>query len=272
MAIKKQGGIFGRNPTFKNVDVEDNLTVGDSTLPSVDKIAVLDTTQVFTEKQTLSKAGATFDIFNFEYPTAGDRITMGLDGYNSIMKLFASNGAQSIQLSAGGANSSFFKGVNVELHNSNLVMATAGSGIDFSATSGTGTSELFDDYERGSFEPSAAGTLTAGSGTYNSRSGLYVKVGQMVYAEGWVDMTGHSGSGNLKITGLPYASASLSTAIRPVPFYVTSLTVTSGAYVIGRIDNSSTEILLYEVLAGHASAIPLDTTFVAAFSATYCAA
>jgi len=173
MTIKQQGGIFGRNPTFNDVDVEGNLTVGGSTIPSVDNIAVLDTAQTFTEKQTLSKAGATFDIFNFEYTGAGDRITMGLDGYNSIMKLFSSNGGQSIQLSGGGANKSFFKGVDVEIHNANLVMATAGNGIDFSATSGTGTSELFDDYEEGSFSG------TKGTGT--TYSGTYIKVGRLVH-------------------------------------------------------------------------------------------
>lgn len=29
----------------------------------------------------------------------------------------------------------------------NLIIGTSGKGIDFSATPGTGTSELFDDYE-----------------------------------------------------------------------------------------------------------------------------
>ena len=30
MTIKQQGGIFGRNPTFNNVDVDNDLTVNGS--------------------------------------------------------------------------------------------------------------------------------------------------------------------------------------------------------------------------------------------------
>ena len=42
---------------------------------------------------------------------------------------------------------------NVKIDNGNLVFSTAGTGIDFSATSDTGgmTSELLDDYEEGTF-------------------------------------------------------------------------------------------------------------------------
>ena len=32
MTIKQQGGIFGRNPTFNDVDVDGTLTVGDATM------------------------------------------------------------------------------------------------------------------------------------------------------------------------------------------------------------------------------------------------
>ena len=35
----------------------------------------------------------------------------------------------------------------------NLVIGTSGKGVDFSATPGTGTSELFDDYEEGTWTP-----------------------------------------------------------------------------------------------------------------------
>ena len=216
MTIKQQGGIFGRNPTFNDVNVEGSLTVDGSALPSVDNIAVLDTAQTFTAKQTLSKAGATFDIFNFEYTGAGDRITMGLDGYNSIMKLFASNGAQSIQLSAGGANNSFFKGVDVEIHNANLVMATAGNGIDFSATSGTGTSELFDDYEEGQFSPYFYDDSNGQWAGSTASSGYYVKVGKVVHLTGTVTWSSKPASGGtLRVRALPYTAANPSNPSAP---------------------------------------------------------
>jgi hypothetical protein len=67
---------------------------------------------------------------------------------------------------------------NVNVALGNVVMATSGKGIDFSATasgSGTMTSELLNDYEEGTWVPSVGGTAT-----YTLRSGSYVKVGRLV--------------------------------------------------------------------------------------------
>jgi len=91
----------------------------------------------------------------------------------------------------------------------NVIIATSGKGIDFSATSGTGTSELFDDYEEGTWTP--AYTPTTGSFTTITTvsTGRYTKVGRLVTifgsmrTSGTLDTTG--ASGNLKITGLPFA-------------------------------------------------------------------
>lgn len=53
----------------------------------------------------------------------------------------------------------------------NLVIGTAGKGIDFSATPGTGTSELLSDYEEGTWTPAngnmtVVGGITSATGTY----------------------------------------------------------------------------------------------------------
>ena len=54
-----------------------------------------------------------------------------------------------------------------------LVIGTAGHGIDFSATTdATGMSnELFDDYEEGSWTPTYEGTSTTGTVTYVAQIG-----------------------------------------------------------------------------------------------------
>ena len=74
-------------------------------------------------------------------------------------------------------------GGNCEIPDGNLVFAS-GHGIDFSATSdssGTATSELFDDYEEGTYTP----TITQGfTGiTYGTQFGRYTKIGRMVYVQ-----------------------------------------------------------------------------------------
>ena len=71
----------------------------------------------------------------------------------------------------------------MQIHDGNLVLAS-GHGIDFSATSNNSTSgastasELFDDYEEGSFTP----TLVQGynNPNYNANAGFYTKIGNFV--------------------------------------------------------------------------------------------
>jgi hypothetical protein len=71
---------------------------------------------------------------------------------------------------------------NVAVGVGNLVIGTSGKGIDFSATPGTGTSELLDDYEEGTWTPTQGANTTV-VGTFTS-SGTYTKVGRLVYVNG----------------------------------------------------------------------------------------
>ena len=69
----------------------------------------------------------------------------------------------------------------------NLVIGTAGKGIDFSATSNAGTTtpdELFDDYEEGTWTPGIADNeLNASEATYHRQHGVYTKIGRVVFFE-----------------------------------------------------------------------------------------
>jgi hypothetical protein len=60
----------------------------------------------------------------------------------------------------------------------NFVVGTSGQGIDFSATPGTGTSELLADYEEGTWTPNQGSGLVV-VGTLTS-AGFYTKVGRLV--------------------------------------------------------------------------------------------
>jgi len=89
--------------------------------------------------------------------------------------------------------------------NGNLVIATSGKGIDFSATSGTGTSELLADYEEGTWTPTI--TSTSGSlGSYTS-AGVYTKVGRQVTVQGWFRITtAGTASGGASIANFPFTA------------------------------------------------------------------
>tara|TARA_B100000768_G_scaffold102906_1_gene95717 strand:- start:1776 stop:2387 length:612 start_codon:yes stop_codon:yes gene_type:complete len=90
----------------------------------------------------------------------------------------------------------------------NVIIATSGKGIDFSATSGTGTSELLDDYEEGTWTPTLIGT-TSGSAVITVTEAVYTKIGRQVFVSARVtaNLSSHSVSGSCEIGGLPYSTS-----------------------------------------------------------------
>jgi hypothetical protein len=98
---------------------------------------------------------------------------------------------------------------NVTVTAGNLVIGTAGKGIDFSADSSAAgmTSELLDDYEEGTWTPTQGAGLTVG-GTFSS-SGTYTKVGRKITVFGSVSGSTSltAAGGNVLAGGLPFNSA-----------------------------------------------------------------
>lgn len=96
-------------------------------------------------------------------------------------------------------------GTDLTLGAGNLIIGTADKGIDFSATPGTGTSELFSDYEEGNWTATLTASTTAPT-TPITTTGRYTKVGRVVTVTvSFVNVDTTGASGNLMITGLPYA-------------------------------------------------------------------
>ena len=89
----------------------------------------------------------------------------------------------------------------------NVVLAN-GKGIDFSATPGTGTSELLDDYEEGVWTPvlsrETGGAITAATSGVNAK---YTKIGNLVTVSLFLEITSVTaqGTGANEILGLPFA-------------------------------------------------------------------
>lgn len=131
----------------------------------------------------------------------------------------------------------------------NFVVGTSGKGIDFSATSGTGTSELLADYEEGIWSPtmsaSSSGTITM-NGTYTS--GKYTKVGRMVVCTASLYVGSVSSpTGNLYINGLPYTVGTPSSSACG---WYAGLTASANNCLVFRVDNSSTSILTQGFASG----------------------
>jgi hypothetical protein len=64
-----------------------------------------------------------------------------------------------------------------------------------------------DDYEEGTFSPTAIGG-TSGTGTPTDQRGNYVKIGGWVFVQLYIAFDKNTISGNLKISNLPFSSAS----------------------------------------------------------------
>jgi hypothetical protein len=99
-------------------------------------------------------------------------------------------------------------GGNLILTSGSIVLPST-AGIDFSATPGTGTSELLDDYEEGTWTPVITdGTNNATTNTGNTAA-TYTKVGRFVHVNCLVTISSlGSCSGNMRISGLPYTISS----------------------------------------------------------------
>jgi hypothetical protein len=117
----------------------------------------------------------------------------------------------------------------------NIVIGTSGQGIDFSATPGTGTSELFSDYEEGTF--TAGFSCGSGSITLNSSFNTcsYTKTGRQVTVTGYLQVSSVSTpSGFLNLTGLPFTINSANSGFPTgAPFLNTTAAITGTPVMLG---------------------------------------
>jgi hypothetical protein len=163
---------------------------------------------------------------------------------------------------------------DVTLSTGNLVIGTAGKGIDFSITSHPAgmTSELLADYEEGTFTPEytpTAGAFT--SVTYLVQVGKYTKIGNAVnftIAIRTDAITVGTASGSIRISGLPFTSSS-------TPNYQAATIGFSNAFVLnnpsaGIVEASATTLnLTYRATANGASSFLNVTDLATGASANY---
>ena len=208
VTLSPDGDIFatGITTVSENVKVGTGITLS----PDGDIFA--------TGITTISKTGGNGELIVERSGGAGLQVqaqsALGVFGTTSSHDLrLISNGNGMMLISTNG---------NVTLNSGNLVIGTAGKGIDFSAqtaTSATGasaTSEILDHYEEGTWTPTLT---TSNGGSYSSSAvtGHYTRIGRMVhahfqfntYGNQGTDLTGSgSSSDNVIGGGLPFPTAS----------------------------------------------------------------
>jgi hypothetical protein len=123
------------------------------------------------------------------------------------LKLWNTGGTGLATLTSTGTNGlTIAASGNTTLSDGNLIIGTSGKGIDFSATPGTGTSELLNDYEEGTWTPGNS-AMTVNSGSW-AATGTYTKIGRTVfYSVVQTSGTVSAASGVGMINGFPFAPA-----------------------------------------------------------------
>jgi hypothetical protein len=164
MTIKQYGGVFGRNPTFNDVNATDITTTN---LNATD----IDATGLILRDD-------------------GGAVGIQIQNDDYIKFETGSPAAEAARFNSTG----------------NLAFPS-GQGIDFSATAGTGTSELLDDYEEGTWTGTFSDGTNDATMSASFTTGQYVKIGSMVMVSGYfVNTSIGSMSGAVRITGLPFPS------------------------------------------------------------------
>lgn len=113
------------------------------------------------------------------------------------------------------------------------VLATNGSGVPSITATPTVTSITFGSgnalntyVEKTSFTPTIKGSTSAGTTTYSQQVGVYAKVGALVHVMIQLTWTAVTGTGNLRIGGLPFTSNATVAACAATGYG--GLTLTSG--------------------------------------------
>lgn len=235
MSIKQTGGVFGRNPTFNDVTIEGELTFdGDVDINSDLKIdGNLEVTGTSSLTSNVAIGPSTADTLlhisgdataiirleNTDTSVVLDEVIGAVEfekrdgsgagaGVAGSVKLIAAN-STGAETALTFGTSSTARGNNAEaarFTSSGNLAFPSGQGIDFSATSGTGTSELLDDYEEGTWTPvvtSGAGAIAAYSAT-----GTYTKIGRAVSVNYNILISNNgTGSGYVKVDSLPFTQS-----------------------------------------------------------------
>jgi len=154
---------------------------------------------------------------------------------------FATNSTERMRLPAAGGVQAV-----TTISVGNATPSTSGAGITFPATQSASTDvNTLDDYEEGTWTP----VLTDGvnNATMDAGAvGVYTKVGRIVTINCTVYTSSlGSVSGNLRVSGLPFASGNL---VTPYPVFSSAnqlLNITAGQYVSGRITGTVSYIELW---------------------------
>ena len=208
--------------TAGTLEYSSNLTFDGSDLTVVGEVQIGDTSNHTKELRFADSTRVDASSIKVDNSTANLLITNDRGG--GEIK-FACDSTERVSIDDTG---------DLKIADGDLVIGTAGHGIDFSATSDVSgmSSELLDDYEEGTWTPTlgSSGGSAAGNGAYVEQAGTYTKVGNIVTVQCYLnwDANWTGAGGNFAI---------------PLPFTANSSTPTYGGVYIGFLKHSNGAIV-----------------------------
>lgn len=130
--------------------------------------------------------------------------------------------------------------------------AANGVGITFPAAQSASTdANTLDDYEEGTFTASVEGSTTAGAATYVVRNSTYTKVGRLVQFQIHLAWNSGSGTGALRINGLPFTANGTYIAVPQV--YPIDIALVAGFVAVASVQPGTSYINIYQIPSGGGS-------------------
>lgn len=137
----------------------------------------------------------------------------------------------------------------------------------------TAANNRLDDYEENVFTPSIIGSTLDGSASYAPANGNYTKIGRVVHFEIYIAWGSGTGTGDLRIAGLPFAIYNPATTYTFPAFTIADASIALSADTILAAEGQpgTTEIALVEIPVGGGvrSSVAYDAAGSLVISGTY---
>jgi hypothetical protein len=182
----------------------------------------------------------------------------------SIAQTLEGVGAASTRVTADGR---YAIGVDAANGATERVSVTA-NGLTFNGD--TAAANALDDYEEGTFSPTIIGTTTAGTATYTEQNGRYTKIGRLVQFEIYMVYTAGTGTGNLRISNLPFTIGGLTYAAFSIgAFDAIAMTALTFPLCFGLVGSSQIYLGEMPVGGGSIQAVAYDAAGGIQIAGTY---
>ena len=102
------------------------------------------------------------------------------------------------------------------------------------------------NYEEGTWTPTALFSISNGNRTYSFQAGRYIRIGNIVSIQGFLQFSETTANGNFSIGGLPFTASTVTNNYNGGALYANNLTGVSGQimFLIGA-DISDKELFIY---------------------------